>query len=113
MRLHKLTDVAEKLGCHVQTLRIRVRSGRLKADRGPHGAYYISAQSRGGLLVRRRPIVQVGAPTAQDVESAWRRVKTRLGRMPGAHDEVGPLLQALEADPELNRALYRLVVAST
>ena len=80
MRLHKLTDVADRLGCHVETLRIRIRSGRLKAVRGPHGAYYISAQSRGGLLVRKRPIVQVAAPTVQDVEAAWRRVKTRLGR---------------------------------
>ena len=112
MRLHKLTDVAEQLGCHVETLRIRIRSGRLKAVRGPHGAYYISAQSRGGLLVRKRPIVQVGTPTAQDVEAAWRRVKTRLRRMPGAMEEVMPFLAALESKPGLNRALYRLVVAT-
>jgi hypothetical protein len=111
LRLHKLTDVAERLGCHVETLRIRIRRGRLKAVRGPHGAYYISAQSRGGLLVRKRPIVQVGTPTAQDVEAAWRRVKTRLSRMTGAHDEAVPFLRALEADPGLHRAVYRLAVA--
>jgi hypothetical protein len=112
MRLHKLTDVADRLGCHVETLRIRIRGGRLKAVRGPHGAYYISAQSCGGLLVRKRPIAQVGAPTVQDVEAAWRRVKTRLGRMPGAQDEVAPFLLMLEADPALHRAVYRLVVAN-
>src|ERR1700738_972145 len=108
MRLHKLTDVADRLGCHVETLRIRIRSGRLKAVRGPHGAYYISAQSRGGLLVRKRSIVQVGAPAVQDLEAAWRRVKTRLSRMPGAQDEVVLFLRALEADPGLHRAVYRL-----
>jgi AraC-like DNA-binding protein len=111
MRLYKLADVADRLGCHVETLRIRIRSGRLKAVRGPHGAYYISAQSRGGLLVRKRPIVRVGAPAIQDVEAAWRRVKTRLNRMPRAEDEVVPFLRALEADPGLHRAVYRLVVA--
>ena len=112
MRLHKLTDVAERLGCHMETLRIRIRSGRLKAVRGPHGAYYISAQSRGGLLVRKRPIAQVGAPTAQDVEAAWRRVKNRLGRMPGAQEELVPFLSVLEANPGLHHAVYRLVVAN-
>jgi hypothetical protein len=111
MRLHKLTDVADRLGCHVETLRIRIRSGRLKAVRGPHGAYYISAQSRGGLLVRKRPVAQAGAPAIQDVEAAWRRVKTRLSRMPGAQDEVVPFLRLLEVDPGLHRAVYRLVVA--
>src|ERR1700730_17130308 len=98
MRLHKLTDVADELGCHVETLRIRIRSGRLKAVRGPHGAYYISAQSRSGLLVRKRPVAQVGAPTVQDVEAAWRRAKGKLSRTPGAQDEVVPFLRALEAD---------------
>ncbi len=112
MRLHKLSDVADRLGCHVETLRIRIRSGRLKAVRGPHGAYYISARSRGGLLVRKRPIVQVGAPVVQDVEAAWRSVKTRLSRMPGAQGEVVPFLRALEVNPELHRAVYRLVVAN-
>jgi hypothetical protein len=111
MRLYKLADVADRLGCHVETLRIRIRSGRLKAVRGPHGAYYISGQSRGGLLVRKRPIVLVAAPTVQDVEAAWRRVKARLGRTPGAQDEVMPFLRVLEADPGLHRAVYRLAVA--
>jgi hypothetical protein len=111
MRLHKLTDVADGLGCHVETLRIRIRRGRLKAVRGPHGAYYISAQSRGGLFVRKRPVAQVGAPTVQDVEAAWRKVKTRLSRMPGAQDEVVPFLRVLEADPGLHRAIHRLAIA--
>ncbi len=111
-RLYKLTDVAERLGCHVETLRLRVRSGRLKAVRGPHGAYYISGRSLGDLRVGKRPVIQAGAPTAPDVEAAWRRVKTRLGRMPRAQEEVVPFLQALESEPELNRALYRLAVAN-
>jgi hypothetical protein len=112
VRLHKLADAAQRLDCHVETLRLRIRSGRLKAVRGPHGAYYISSRSLGGLLVRKRLSVQAGAPSAQDVEAAWRRVKTRLSRMPGAQDEVAPFLSVLESNPGLNRALYRLVIAN-
>ncbi len=40
-RFLKLDQVAEQLGCHVETLRLRIRSGRLNAVRGPHGAYFI------------------------------------------------------------------------
>lgn len=36
-----LERAAHELGCHVETLRLRVRKGRLKARRGPHGRYYV------------------------------------------------------------------------
>ena len=40
--LIRLDLAADRLGCHVETLRIRVRDGRLPAVRGRHGAYYVS-----------------------------------------------------------------------
>jgi len=36
--LMRLDEAARRLGCHVETLRIRVRDGRLAAVRGRHGA---------------------------------------------------------------------------
>ncbi len=57
--LIKLTDAAIELGCHVETLRDRVRKGRLIAVRGPHGAYYLFAEE---LL--RLPPPRRGRPPA-------------------------------------------------
>jgi hypothetical protein len=57
--LVKLTDAAFELGCHVETLRDRVRKGVLSAVRGPHGAYYLSAEE---LL--RLPTPKRGRPPA-------------------------------------------------
>jgi len=109
--LHKLADVAERLGCHVETLRLRIRSGRLKAVRGPHGAYYVSGRSLGHLRVRSHPGLQSPAPTAPDSESAWKTLETRLRQAPRAQEEAVPFLRALKADPTLKRGLYRLAVA--
>jgi hypothetical protein len=76
--LIKLDVAAKRLGCHIETLRLRIRSGRLKANRGPRGAYYIRIESLRGLLAHRRraPI----APTEKDVELAWRRSRLRVGQ---------------------------------
>jgi excisionase family DNA binding protein len=42
--LLKLDEAARQLGCHVETLRVHIRDGRLTAVRGPHGAYYLDAR---------------------------------------------------------------------
>ena len=110
-RLLKLDQVAELLGCHVETLRLRIRSGRLKAVRGPHGAYFISGRSLRGLRVRKRPPRQRRSPTAEDLEVGWRAVERRLRRAPAAHEEVVPFLEALKINRAINLGAYRLVCA--
>src|SRR5487761_261583 len=77
-KLIKLDVAAKRLGCHIETLRLRIRSGRLEANRGPHGAYYIRIESLRGLLAHRRraPI----APTEKDLELAWRSSRLRVGQ---------------------------------
>ena len=110
-RLLKLDQVAELLGCHVETLRLRIRSGRLKAVRGPHGAYFISARSLRVLRVRTRPVRQRRTPTAEDLEVGWRAVERRLRRTPAAHDEVVPFLEALKINRAINLGAYRIVCA--
>src|SRR5487761_1114372 len=77
-KLIKLDVAAKRLGCHIETLRLRIRSGRLAAYRGPHGAYYIRIESLRGLLAHRRraPI----EPTEKDLELAWRSSRLRVSR---------------------------------
>jgi AraC-like DNA-binding protein len=110
-RLLKLDDVAERLGCHIETLRLRIRSGRLKAVRGPHGAYFISARSLRVLRVRTRPSRRRRTPTAEDLDEAWRAMERRLRRAPAAHEELVPFLEALKINRTINLGAYRLVCA--
>lgn len=109
--LLKLDDVAKRLGCHIETLRLRIRSGRLKAVRGPHGAYFISARSLRVLRVRTRPPRQRRTATAEDLDAAWRAMERRLRRMPAALEEVVPFLEALNINRDINLRAYRLVCA--
>src|ERR1700732_4284350 len=109
--LLKLDDVAKHLGCHIETLRQRNRSGRLKAIRGPHGAYFISARSLRVLRVRTRPRRQRRTPTANDLNVAWRAMERRLRRTPAAHEELVPFLEALKINRATNLGAYRLVCA--
>ena len=111
-RLLKLDDVAKRLGCHIETLRLRIRSGRLKAVRGPHGAYFISTRSLRVLRVRTRPVRQRRTPTAEDLDVAWRAMERRLRRAtPAAHEELVPFLAALKINRTISLAAYRLVCA--
>ena len=109
--LLKLDDVAKHLGCHIETLRLRIRSGRLKATRGPHGAYFISARSLRVLRVRIRPPRQRRTPTADDLNMAWVAMERRLRRAPAAHEELVPFLEALKINRDVNLGAYRLVCA--
>jgi len=40
--LVRLDAAAREIGCHVETLRLRVRDGRLRATTGPHGTYFVA-----------------------------------------------------------------------
>ena len=86
LRLVKLDGAARRLGCHVETLRLQIRSGKLTAVRGPHGAYYIPFLSLIQLLARKPP-----APPAlkeSDLELAWRKARLRARQQLGiAEDE--------------------------
>ena len=83
----------------------------MKAVRGPHGAYFISARSLRMLRVRTRPARQRLTPTPEDLNMAWRAMERRLRRAPAAHDELVPFLEALKINREINLGAYRLVCA--
>lgn len=85
LRLVKLDAAARRLGCHVETLRLQIRSGKLTAVRGPHGAYYIPLLSVVQLLARKPP-----APPAlkqTDLELAWRKARLRARQQLGVDED--------------------------
>ncbi len=85
LRLVKLDAAARRLGCHVETLRLQIRSGKLTAVRGPHGAYFIPFVSLLQLLARKPP-----APPAlkeTDLEVAWRKARLRARQQLGVDED--------------------------
>jgi len=87
LRLVKLDAAARRLGCHVETLRLKIRSGKLHAVHGPHGAYFIPFLSLVQLIARKPP-----APPAlkeTDLELAWRKACLRARQQLGV-EEDGP-----------------------
>jgi hypothetical protein len=108
VKLVKLDDAAQRLGCHVETLRLRIRSGHLKALRGPHGAYYISGRSLAGLRVGKSRATP--PPSAVDLELAWKTARQQLmAELAGKRLSDERLYERLEARLNkggLNAAAY-------
>jgi hypothetical protein len=104
----QLSDAARRLHCHVETLRIRVRDGRLKASRGPHGAYYVGAEELANLprpgKSQAPPIVSPG-----DIDDAWDRGERFLDRNRHVFARELKLYRVLRGDPDRQPRLYRLL----
>jgi transposase len=101
-KLVKLDEAARQLGCHVQTLRVRIRSGSLEAVRGPHGAYYIAPSA----LKKLRGIRHVRPPgevTPEIIERSWAVIEDTV--------DIGTrtLLRVVHRNPGRDVAVYRLV----
>ena len=142
IELIKLDAAARRLGCHIETLRLRIRSGELKAYRGPHGAYFIRVVALLRLLAHKPPAP--AAPTQADLQLAWRKARLRArqqlgiesdepgylrsrysGRAPRRSRAVRPRIQpvtelqtlvafldALEKNPQLHPGAYRLLISN-
>src|SRR5579872_964173 len=85
LRLIKLDAAARRLGCHVETLRLKIRSGKLHAVRGPHGAYFIRFGSLVQLRERKPPAPP--APKETDLELAWRKARLRARQQLGVDED--------------------------
>lgn len=85
LRLVKLDAAACRLGCHVETLRLKIRSGKLHGVRGPHGAYFIRFVSLLQLLARQSPASR--APKEADLEAAWRKARLRARQQLGVEQD--------------------------
>jgi len=111
--LVRLDLAAHRLGCHVETLRIRVRDGRLPAVKGPHGAYYVSEPALVALPPLGRPVFSRAAVTAAEREQSWQLVERLVirGRRSG-RDELLALVRMIREHPERNRRMYRLLAVN-
>jgi hypothetical protein len=111
MKLVKLDRAARRLGCHIETLRLHIRRGRLRAVRGPHGAYYVDAQDLAAYPRPRRGWPPPEKFSAEELEHSWALVEGVLPKARAWRDRELALVDELRANPELNRRLYRLASA--
>lgn len=107
--LLKLDEAALRLGCHVETLRVHIRDGRLTAIRGPHGAYYLDARH-----VATYPRPQRGWPkpmefSERQLGQSWSLIEATLPKAMAWRDRELDLVDELRRHPKRNRRLYRLL----
>jgi hypothetical protein len=105
-RLIKLTEAARQLGCHVETLRLRVRSGELDVSRGPHGTYYVRRSALDTLQPPRRSgrrHLELAA-----LEWSWLVLEARAEEL-GAGRRGAETINTLHKNPSLDRRLHRLL----
>jgi hypothetical protein len=105
----RLDEAARRLGCHVETLRIRVRDGRLRATRGPHGAYYVAEQDLVELPAPRRGWPLRRTFTKDQREASWDLVDAILSPAREWSKRELALVGELRASPASNIWLYRLI----
>ena len=105
----KLEDAARRLGCHVETLRVHIRDGRLEAMRGPHGAYYLAAHEVATYPAPRRGWPAPREFTVGQLEHSWDLVEGILPAARAWRDRELDLVEQLRANPTGNVRLFRLV----
>ncbi|MDQ6719389.1 MAG: hypothetical protein M3003_01175 [Candidatus Dormibacteraeota bacterium] len=110
----KLSDAAHRLGCHVETLRLRIRSGQLKATRGPHGAYYVSRKDLASLprFGQRFPRGPAPRPTRDEVEASWDQMEQYLEKPRLGLARELKLFRQIRAEPASNRKLYHIIAVN-
>jgi len=108
-KLVKLDRAARRLRCHVETLRLHIRTGRLPAVRGPHGAYYIDADDLASYPRPRRGWPLPEEFSNQELERSWSLVEGVLPKARAWRDRELALVDELHANPERNSHLHRLV----
>ena len=103
-----LAEAAARLGCHVETLRIRIRNRDLTARRGPHGRYYVSADEVAAIRRPRRMKRRVLDDEA--LAGLPRRLDELLepGRLMAWQREQ---LQRLHEDDRSDLPLFRVIAA--
>ena len=107
----RLADAARELGCHIETLRERIRGGRLAATRGPHGAYFVSrvALASQPPVRRGRPARYWPALTIAEERHSWLEVERLLAEESADIRIELRLLKVLRENPDFYPDLYRLV----
>ena len=107
--LVRLDAAARILGCHVETLRLRVRAGRLRPVRGPHGAYFIAREELRALDPPRRGQVPATRLSRAEIAEAWAPVTDVVLRSARWRERELALAEEISGHPETSRAIHRLI----
>lgn len=110
-RFVKLDEAARRLECHIETLRLHIRTGRLAAVRRAHGAYYVDAEDLATYPRLRRGWPAPETFSARELERSWSLVEGVLPNAKAWRDRELDMVDELRAHPGRNRCLYRLVSA--
>ncbi|HUZ88063.1 MAG TPA: hypothetical protein VNF26_14045 [Candidatus Baltobacterales bacterium] len=102
----KLSEAAQLLGYHVETLRLRIRRGQLAAVRGPHGTYFVNREVVAGLSPPRRSDRRSYPLEALDWTWAVLEVMTYDK---GASRYELELIAQIKRNPAANPYLHRLL----
>jgi AraC-like DNA-binding protein len=107
--LVRLDTAARELGCHVETLRLRVRDGRLRASRGPHGTYFVARDDLHALEPPHHGQVPIGRLTRTEVDRAWAPVSAVVLRSAQWRENELALAQEICAEADVSGPIYRLI----
>ena len=88
---------------------MHVRTGRLRAFRGPHGAYYVDAEDLESYPRPRRGWPAPDEFSDAELEQSWDARGRRPTQGAGVARSRARSSGWLRADPDRNRRLYRLV----
>jgi DNA-binding transcriptional MerR regulator len=105
-----LAEAAALLGCHVETLRLRIRQGNLAATRGPNGRYLVAAAD---LFKLRRPRHLRRNFTPDQVAGFW-RLLDRVAAIEGElEDWERELILEVRANPTADIHLHHELAVYT
>ncbi len=105
--LIKLSDAARLLGCHVETLRLRVRRGELAVRRGAHGTYYLTSAALAEIVPPQRS--RIGTFHPDSLEWSWDLLEQQLPLKGRSRQQALALIALVREKPDLDRRLYRLL----
>lgn len=105
----RLDIAARELGCHVETLRLRVRDGRLRAWRGPHGTYFVDRDDLSALEPPRRGQAPTQRFTRAQIDSSWAPVTAVVLRSGQWREQELALAEEICRHPEISTTIHRLI----
>ncbi len=106
--LIKLSDAARLLGCHIETLRLRVRRGELTVRRGAHGTYYLTSAALAEIVPPRRSRTRrVFHPVS--LEWSWDLLEQQLPLKGRRRQQALALIALVREKPKVDGRLYRLL----
>ena len=106
--LISLKEAAAMLGCHVETLRLRVRRGGMDAVRGAHGEYFVTEDELAWVVPRIRFRKRHFEPAALEEKARIileGLLANRAVIRPRHLELIGQLQKDPRSDPHLNRLL--------